>query len=264
MLRYDLHLHSDRSDGEHPPEEVLRRCARGKLDVIAITDHDIVPAFEPGLRNVEGRDLRVIAALECSGVHAGSELHFLVYFRGEVPAEFAAFSRRQVQARVERYDAAAEKLGLAVADDTARHGHRALTRHHLARALVATGKAKHLHDAFARHVGTGLGNVPPFTTTAGEVIDAARQSGGLVSWAHPSRDQLDRWLSQLVALGLQGVEGIRPSLTSRDRRVYRDAAKRNGLFLTGGSDWHGWHDLDPGLFAVERDSIAVFADLLAE
>ncbi len=264
MIRYDLHLHSDRSDGEHPPDEVLRRCARGGLDVVAITDHDIVPAFEPGLRNVEGRDIRVIAALEASGVHDGAELHFLIYFPGPVPSDFALFSRRQVEARVERYDAAAGKLGLPLADESARSGQRALTRHHLARALIAAGRAKHIHDAFARFVGTGCGNVPPFTVTAGEVIDAARQSGGLVSWAHPGRDQVDRWLAQLVALGLQGVEGIRPSLTSRDRRVYRDAARRHGLFLTGGSDWHGWHDLDPGLFAVERDSIASFADLLAD
>lgn len=265
MRRYDLHLHSDRSDGQHPPDEVLRRCARGELDVIAITDHDIAPSVAPGLHRVEGREIRVIAGVEASGMHDGVELHFLVYFRDAVPEGFRAFCRRQVAARVDRYEAAIRALGLPLPppDDAARNGERALTRHHLARALVAGGWAKDLRDAFTRFVGNGTTAVPTMPTSAATVIATAREHGGLVSWAHPSRDQADRWLEALVRLGLTGVEGLRPPLTSADRRLFRQAAKRHGLFVTGGSDWHGWYDLDPGLFAAERDQVAEFVDRLA-
>jgi len=43
----DLHLHTDRTDGFFPPEEVVLRAAEKGLDVIAVTDHDLIkPAYE--------------------------------------------------------------------------------------------------------------------------------------------------------------------------------------------------------------------------
>ena len=58
--RFDLHLHSSRSDGAFSTEEVLQRCASARLDVIAITDHDLPPDLRPGEHLVQGRQLRVI------------------------------------------------------------------------------------------------------------------------------------------------------------------------------------------------------------
>jgi predicted metal-dependent phosphoesterase TrpH len=37
--RADLHVHTDWSDGAQPPEQIVRAAA-GRLDVVAITDHD--------------------------------------------------------------------------------------------------------------------------------------------------------------------------------------------------------------------------------
>ena len=47
-FRADLHMHTTRSDGIHAPEDVLEACGAGKLDLVAITDHDIGPEAEPG------------------------------------------------------------------------------------------------------------------------------------------------------------------------------------------------------------------------
>ncbi len=41
-MRLDLHLHSSASDGECPPEDVVRRALDANLDVISLTDHDTV------------------------------------------------------------------------------------------------------------------------------------------------------------------------------------------------------------------------------
>ena len=41
--RFDLHLHTNRSDGRFEPEEVLRRCAASGLEVVALTDHPLGP-----------------------------------------------------------------------------------------------------------------------------------------------------------------------------------------------------------------------------
>jgi 3',5'-nucleoside bisphosphate phosphatase len=42
MMRADLHVHSNASDGTDPPAEVMRRAALAGLDVVALTDHDTV------------------------------------------------------------------------------------------------------------------------------------------------------------------------------------------------------------------------------
>lgn len=264
--RVDLHLHTDRSDGRFPAPEVLARCARGGLDLVALTDHDLGTGFRPGWQHLEGRDLYVLAGAEVSGVHDGREHHLLVYFPGEVPEAFHAFCREQCVTRAARYHEAVRNLGLdglAGPDPAAERGEHALTRMHLARALVARGHAAHLRDAFARFLGDARGIVPPFTLPFVEAIHIARGFGGITSWAHPPIPAVERHLAELVAAGLQGLEAHRPHVTSDERRRYRSLARRHGLFLTGGSDWHGWdEDGDLGLFRLEIRDLGPFVECL--
>jgi predicted metal-dependent phosphoesterase TrpH len=261
--RFDLHLHSARSDGRCAPDEVVERCASGGLDVIALTDHDLALGLEPGPREVGGRVVHLIAGAEVSGVHQGREYHLLVYFPGEVPEGFRSFCTQRASSRAVRYDSALENLGLSGLDgpgEEARAGELALTRHHLARALVQAGHARDLRDAFARFANDG--HVPLVDLPFVDAIRLVRQHGGVTSWAHPPVQALEDHLPTFVAAGLQGVEGFRPCLNARERRRILQLAKRHGLFLTGGSDWHGWHDGNPGLFSVERSPLGPFLETL--
>ena len=161
--RLDLHMHSTRSDGKLTPDEVLQQCASGGLDVIALTDHDMPPALPWGQHSVAGRTIRVIHGVELSTTHQDTEQHLLVYFPQEMPASFAAFCRQLAIARADRYDTAVQRIGLAGlarADERARRGERALTRTHLSQALVDTGHARTLQQAFDRWTGERAGLVP--------------------------------------------------------------------------------------------------------
>jgi predicted metal-dependent phosphoesterase TrpH len=264
--RFDLHLHSLRSDGRYPPEEVLRRCARAGLDVIALTDHDLPTALPLGKQVVEGRTITVLAGAEVSGVHEGREHHLLVYFAGEVPQGFRDFCAEQCAARARRYEQARSNLGLPgiePAHEEARSGQTALTRHHLARQLVDRGHVKNLREAFALYLSGSRGLVPSIELTFPDALRIARAFGGITSWAHPPPTMLPECLPAFVAAGLHGIEGLRPQVTSADRRKYRNAARRYGLMLTGGSDWHGWgDDGDLGLFRVEAHEIPGFIERL--
>lgn len=263
--RFDLHLHTDRSDGRYPLQEVLKRCSEGGLDVVAITDHDL-ETQAVGVHTFGDRRLTVLGGAEISGMHEGREYHLLVYFPGDVPDGFRVFCAAQCRERAGRYQRAVQRLGLSAEleepDADARNGRRALTRLHLARALVETGHARDNADAFARFLGDSHGNVPALTLPMTEAIRIARSFGGITSWAHPSVKDVERHLSTFVTAGLQGLEGLRPYLTSRDRQAYRKAARRYGLFLTGGSDWHGWSGDDPGLFRLEARELGPFLDAL--
>ena len=265
IRRVDLHMHSDRSDGRYPPDEVLRRAAAGGLDLIALTDHDLPTTLPLGPCEVAGRTIYVLAGAEVSGEHEGAEYHLLVYFDGPVPEAFSAFCRDRARARAERYDAAVSSIGfeeLPSADAAAHDGDRSLTRHHLARALVATGHALDLRDAFRRYAGN-QGHVPPFDLSFVDAIRIARETGGFTSWAHPPMSALRDHGATFVAAGLQAIEGIRPSLSGEERRRLRRESERLGVLITGGSDWHGYHDGEPGLFAVDAPTVAPFLRAMA-
>lgn len=264
-LLFDLHLHSDRSDGEHPPGEVLRRCAVNGLDVVALTDHDISPGLRAGVHEVAGRRLHVLHGAEVSGVHEGKELHLLVYFPGEVPDAFASFLTERTLARAERYDLAVDNLGLEGlhrADERARRGARSVTRLHLSQALVEAGHARDLRDAFDRFTGRSHGKVPAVTLSFLDAVATARAAGGFTSWAHPEEADVDRWAADFAAEGLQALEIYRPGVGASGRARLLRVAARHGLVATGGSDWHGWSKGGLGGFSFPERVARPFVEAL--
>ncbi len=263
LSRYDLHIHTDVSDGRFDPEQVLWRCARSGLGVVALTDHDTVAPVDPGLHHIEGRELRVLTGAEISGTHQGQELHLLVYFSAEVPERFLRFCDSRVRARRERYARGVEALGLSLPEPE-EDERRALTRHHLARALVEAGYVRTVSEAFGRFLSHQRGTVPKVDLPFVEAIQVAHDCGGLTSWAHPPPDALQTFLPTFVVAGLQGLEAYRPRQSSRHRSICRRLARKHGLFLTAGSDWHGWRDPDLGLFHVGRGELRFFLDALEQ
>jgi predicted metal-dependent phosphoesterase TrpH len=259
--RIDLHLHTDRSDGRFPPDDVLARAFAGRLDLLAVADHDLPNVLPAGLHERDGRTLRLVAAAEISGHHDGREFHLLVYFPGEMPEDFRAFLRARARARAVRYDAAVAKLGLPglpPADDDARDGARSLTRHHLYAALKAARHVRDMREGFQLLGGSAV--VPLIDLPYVDAIRIAREAGGLTSWAHPGLLDAQAHLATFVRAGLEGIEGVRPRLDRKTRNGLRSLAEKHGLLLTGGSDWHGWTEPPLGTFAVTgeraRDFVA--------
>lgn len=263
---FDLHLHSSRSDGRYAPEEVLEKAVEGGLEVIALTDHDLIGAVDPGVHAFGSRSLRVISGTELSGTHDGREYHLLVYFPGDPPPGFVAFCEQQIKARSERFDAAVHNIALpdlptAAEAASSPDGEVALTRLHLAHALVEAGHAEDVGDAFAQYAHSR--NVPRIEVPFVDCIRIARDFGGVTSWAHPPREAANRYLETFVEAGLQGLEGMRPAMKRQDRNYFRKAARRHHLFLTGGSDWHGWRSARRlGLFRLRGTQIDGFLDAL--
>jgi len=257
--RFDLHIHTNASDGKFNLDEVLTRCARSGLDVVAITDHDFATPIEPGSRTIEGKKLHVIPGAELSGLHKGQEFHLLVYFPTGVPSGFREFCQLRCDERTQRFEQALRALGLP---ESPQRTEQALTRLHLAHTLVDAGWAKSRSEAFGKYLNHSLGLVPKLSLPFVDAIKIARRFGGITSWAHPPRDAVERFLPTFVDAGLQGLEGVRAQLRSADRRFFRKRASRHRLFLTGGSDWHGWRSESPGLFRVQPQDIQDFLDVL--
>lgn len=256
--RADLHLHTARSDGELPVDIVLGRAAAAGLELLALTDHDTAAFPEGGAwLSPEGRTLRVLAAAEVSGAHAGHELHLLVYFPGPMPAAYRAFLEERRRWRWERYCRALDVVGADTVERPAFDAQTpSLTRHHLARALTAHGVAPSFHGALKLLAARQA--LLPLELPYVEVIRGARAAGAVTVWAHPGLPEAQAWAATFAAAGLHGLEAFRPANSTAVRNGLKRVAARNGLFASGGSDWHGWGALGPGLFQLPEEYLAPF------
>jgi len=262
--RLDLHLHTTRSDGRYSPEFVLEQCAARGLHTVALTDHDVPPSVPAGDHTFGGRTLRVLHGAEVSVRHAEREYHMLAYFPAQMPEGFRAFLRVRAQARAVRFDGALDLLGfddIPRADAEAHAGHRALTRHHLARALVESGRAGSIHSAFQGPLARRRQVVPPIQLTAQDALTTMRLHGAIPVWAHPTVEDAEAHAATFRDWGLQGLEALRASLSGTTSAKLTRIALRNGLVITGGSDWHGW-TRRLGSFRVRSRMVQPFLDLL--
>ena len=76
----DLHIHSNLSDGELSPKEIIDRAVDNGVSVMAIADHDTTLAYNGELFNyAKDKKVRLITAVEISTKYNGIGIHVLGY-----------------------------------------------------------------------------------------------------------------------------------------------------------------------------------------
>ena len=242
----DLHVHTTASDGSLSPAECAAHAHLAGLQVLAITDHDTMDGVA-GARAAAPADLLVIPGIEfgCRWPGSSSEIHILGYGCDPEQTEFAGELRALREARTERASAIVRRLnqlGLPITlADVHRHaGQGTIGRPHIARALVERGCVADAAEAFARYLNPGApAYVDHYRPTPGRAIALIRAAGGVPVLAHPGTIADDAVVRAVLDLGLAGVEVYHPAHGADDVCRYLDMARRRGLLVTGGSDFHG-------------------------
>jgi predicted metal-dependent phosphoesterase TrpH len=82
--------------------------------------------------------------------------------------------------------------------------------------------------------------------TSREAIEMIEEAGGIAALAHPKQMKLDsnprefdRVIDELRSQGLKGIEVYSSCQSPEEAARYLETAKRLGLLVTGGSDFHG-------------------------
>ncbi len=262
-------MHSWASDGDVSPEEVVRTAVAARLDVIAITDHDIASGVNAALREAEQHPITVIPGIEISSMWEGRELHILGYWIDPESAPIQEHQTMAVQRRTTRMVAMIERLaglGLEVSMDDVRAAAgpsvMALGRPHLARAMHARGHTRFYSEAFNRYIGdAGPAYVAEGFPEPAEAIDTIHRAGGVAVWAHPPPLWFLDGMQLLPGWGLDGVECFRPGMEEADVRLFEEETRARGLLLSGGSDWHGPQRSTMGDFAVDGARIAPLLEI---
>jgi predicted metal-dependent phosphoesterase TrpH len=162
---------------------------------------------------------------------------------------------RRVEEIVRRLAGLGMPLDLASLLDGGQAG-RSVGRPMLARALVASGYAGSIAEAFDRWLAAGRPAFVPRTgAPVAQVIDTIHRAGGLASLAHPGRTGLDDRLEEFCAAGLDAIEAFHSDHDAATAGRYWRRAKELGVLVTGGSDFHGepGHGLAPGSTTLPAD-----------
>lgn len=255
MSIVDLHVHSNKSDGSMSPSQLVELAAEKGLSAFALTDHDTtegIPEAMEAARKYNGAalPLEVIPGIEFSTEYQGKDIHILgLYIDYE-----ASFFKAQIQAFVDsrilrnrKMCANLQEAGIDISYEKLLEAYpgSVITRGHYARYMLEHGYVKSMPEAFEKYIGDHAKcYVPREKVTPSQAIGLILKAGGLPILAHPplyhmSDDALDTLVGQLTKDGLEGIEAIYSTYSPEDERQMRSLAKKYGLCISGGSDFHG-------------------------
>jgi len=260
MKRIDLHIHSRASDGQLTPAAVVNAAAAGRLDVIALTDHDTADGWVDGRRAAEELGIGFVPGLEISCKLNGISVHLLGYLPDPTYAPLANDLQVVREGRTDRIPTIVARLnsiGVPVTVDEVlaqATGTPSVGRPHVADALVANGTVANRSEAFDRFLADGrAGHVPHYALEPGQAIDLVREAGGVPVIAHPwgrssYKVMTEETLGRLVQdHGLAGIEVDHQDHSTADRAELRGIAADLDLVVTGSSDHHGLGKVDHDL-----------------
>jgi len=261
-MRSDLHIHSTVSDGSDTIAQIIETAKEKGLDAIAITEHDTLSHITQIPANT---GIQIIVGVEMSSIYrkTNTRAHVLGYNITKQEM-ITVLTQPLLKARNNNSEKQADiliKKGFQIdVDKLARADGKYLYKQHIMDWLVTTGQVP---DMFGNFYQTTFkqGGICDFDIEYIDVFEAVmavKEAGGLAVLAHPGKQQNFEIIPELVELGLDGLELNHHSNSSKDRKMILDYACRYGLFLTGGSDYHGRYEPQPfgiGDFLSEESGV---------
>lgn len=242
--RVDLHAHTNASDGEHSPEELVRIARERGVTVLGIADHDTIAGLARAVAaaNITG-DIEIIPAVEFSTDWEKREIHVLAYLVDYLDPATIALADRFREGRLGRAQKILVKLdalGAPVEFDkvAAIAGDAAIGRPHVARALVDAGHVRTVQEAFDKYLASDKPAYVEYKSASPhQAVEMIRAVGAVPVLAHPL--DVTRIIPELVKVGLVGLECYYAQYGEREQHELVELAKQYGLIQTGGSDFHG-------------------------
>lgn len=273
MLKYDLHSHTNASDGVLSPSDLIQRAIEKKVNILAITDHDTVSGLNEAHAYIaqncqqdESAPFYLINGIEASTVWENKDIHIVglnVDIESAALLDFVNAQKETRQARAKLMAERLEKANIEGAYEGAKQfadREANITRAHFAKWLVKAGHAKNVPEVFKKYLVRGKpGYVPPPWCEMKIAIDAIHRAGGQAVLAHPIHYKLTtKWLRRLIIAfkdaGGEGMEIAYPQQSIQERRLLADLAKEYQLLTSQGSDFHyetSWLELGKNLYQLD-------------
>lgn len=258
-IRPDLHVHTNASDGELSPAQVLEVAAQRNVNLLAITDHDTLSGLDAAQAGPIPAGMHLLPGVEVSA-GGETEVHILgygVHSGMKRLVQMLSDMRLEREERAERMVARLSRLGLPIAlTDVASPQAQSLGRAHIGRALMKKGLVDSLPEAFEKYLSPGRpGYEPRRRLKVSQVVQLLREEGAVPVIAHPGLMKMEHadfscLLTEWKDAGLMGLEVYHPAHPPASLKSWEDLAHRHGLLVTGGSDFHGADGRHPDIGAM--------------
>ncbi len=241
--RIDLHTHSNASDGELSPVELVQLALERGLEALALTDHDSVAGLDAAIQTAQGTRLQVIPGVELSADVPQNEVHVLGYWMDWHDRHFTEMLEKFREGRVGRAEKMVRKLtalGAPISFERVKEiaGDASIGRPHVAQALVEAGHVSTVAEAFDKYIArNGPAYVERFRLLPEDAVALILNAGGVPVLAHPR--EVTSYVLPLVRAGLLGLEVHYGLYDDATIQMLSQLAREYGLIATGGSDFHG-------------------------
>ena len=263
----DLHMHTIYSDGDRTIDEILKLCEEKKLEYISITDHNTCKAYyDQSLKNNKIFKGKIIKGVEMNATIQNKKIEILGYNIKEtqIIEEWSQkfFSeevlRKQQQESKRKFLDICDKKGI-IYDESKIPRDVPLTDYitiYIYKELIKHKENHKILGEYAKSLNLfirkGLMNPESEYYTGSDdlanpiyedVIDIIHRSGGLAFLAHPFEYRIEdtiKFLDDLMKKNeLDGIECFHPSANENATNILVEYAKKNNLYISGGSDYHG-------------------------
>ncbi|MDR3161434.1 MAG: PHP domain-containing protein [Spirochaetaceae bacterium] len=250
----DLHIHSDWSDGSLSIRQIVKTAKALGLAAISVTDHDTAAGWEEAGAEGEKQGLEIIPGIEVSAFDPGTgrKVHILGYaVRDRETLDTACRPYLEDRRRANRKALSLIRAAGYPLDETDLSPYLGKGgvpyRQHIIHALADRGYAAAIYGPlYEKLFGPGgIAVVKSRYMPAEEAVRLIADCGGAAVLAHPFQYNSLGLLPQLAAWGLTGIECWHPSQTPERIGLVKEQAESYGLFLTGGSDFHGLYSEQP-------------------
>lgn len=256
MQDYDLHCHSNISDGTLSPTELVQRAAGRGVKVLALTDHDDTDGLGEARTEAAKHGMTFINGVEISVSWRSHTLHIVGLGIDPQHSPLADGLARIRSGRASRAQSMSDELAKVGIRGALQGAYQyavnpnMIGRTHFARYLVEAGYCKDVKSVFNRYLATGKpgyvrhewGNLP-------DAVSWIIGAGGIAVLAHPGRYMVGKHsmgkktmhelLTEFVALGGRALEVVTGSHTQEQYAEFARYAAEFNLLTSCGSDFHG-------------------------
>lgn len=269
MRLFDLHTHTNCSDGLLSPKELIQKSSGLGLSGIAITDHDSVDGIREAI--VESRtvnNFHVIPGIEMSCIEGDEEIHILGYF---IDHESVILRDALIQLKDERWlrgEKILQKLELlgielpieTIIAEARKNGF--IGRATIARNLIEYGYVHSIPEAFSLYLDKDKpAYVERYELRVKDAIELIHSIGGISVLAHPGLLLKREPVTFCIEKGIMGIECFHTKHSREDTEFFIKLCIQYGLLQTGGSDFHGDEDI-LGTITTDLDQLPQFKERL--